>query len=363
LSHSKLRAEKICLNCGSPTPERYCPVCGQENIQSRQSVWHLVNHFFSDITHFDGKFFVTVKDLFRKPGFLSKEYMEGRRVTFLDPIRMYIFTSAFFFIIFFSMVDVASIHLGTGAENAHIGTDSERQKQIEMAEDQALSGAEDAKDSASIRRAFAFTGVEKRNRMSDSLKQSGRIMLMGNVEDYHSVEQYDSAQRALPAGKRDSWMKSILKRKGIEMSEKYKQDKVALIKAWINIFMHNFPKLLFLSLPLFALLLKLLYVRRKKFYYVDHGIFAVHLYIFSFLILLVYIVLKKIQTLSGWHWINWIEIIVLLFPFWYYYKAMRNFYGQSRGKTILKYFLLFCSSFLVQIFLLVIFFFFSILEL
>ena len=44
--------------------------------------------------------------------------------------------------------------------------------------------------------------------------------------------------------------------------------------------------MLFISLPCLHLLLKLLYVRRKQFYYVDHGIFAVHLYIFSFLILL-----------------------------------------------------------------------------
>jgi hypothetical protein len=94
--------------------------------------------------------------------------------------------------------------------------------------------------------------------------------------------------------------------------------------------------LLFLSLPLFALLLKLLYVRRKQFYYVDHGIFAVHLYIFSFLVLLIYILLKKIETLSGWHWMTWPEIFVLLFSPWYYYRAMRIFYGQGRVKTLLN---------------------------
>ncbi len=362
MSHGKVRAEKICLNCGSPVPERYCPVCGQENVEPRQSAWHLVMHFFSDITHFDGKFFITVKDLFRRPGFLSKEYRAGRRASYLDPIRMYIFTSAFFFIIFFSMVDVGNMHLGSGADNIHIATDSERRKQIEMAEFHALSNAEDAKDSAVIRRAFALAGNGSTNVLPDSLRKDG-ITLMGNDEDYRTIGQYDSAQQTLPAGKRDSWIKKILKRKGIEMNEKYKGDKGSLIKEWTNIFLHNFPKLLFLSLPLFALLLKLLYVRRKQFYYVDHGIFAVHLYIFSFLVLLIYILLKKIETLSGWHWMTWPEIFVLLFSPWYYYRAMRIFYGQGRVKTLLKYFLLFCASFLVQLFLLVIFFIFSIFEL
>src|SRR5258708_16144972 len=39
----------------------------------------------------------------RKPGFLSAEYMAGRRATYLNPIRMYVFTSAIFFLIFFSL--------------------------------------------------------------------------------------------------------------------------------------------------------------------------------------------------------------------------------------------------------------------
>src|SRR6202012_4343239 len=82
---------------------RYCHVCGQENLEPKETVWHLVQHFFNDITHFDGKFFSTVKYLLRKPGFLSREYMLGRRVTYLNPIRMYVFTSAIFFIILFSL--------------------------------------------------------------------------------------------------------------------------------------------------------------------------------------------------------------------------------------------------------------------
>lgn len=66
----------------------------------------MVLHFFSDITHFDGKFFVTVKDLFLKPGFLSREYINGRRAKYLHPVRMYVFTSAIFFLLFFSLFNI-----------------------------------------------------------------------------------------------------------------------------------------------------------------------------------------------------------------------------------------------------------------
>ncbi len=106
MSHLPQRKEKNCLNCGTTVIGKYCHVCGQENIEPKESVWHLISHFFNDITHFDGKFFTSLKDLVFRPGFLSKEYMNGKRVSYLNPIRMYLFTSFVFFLIFFSAVNV-----------------------------------------------------------------------------------------------------------------------------------------------------------------------------------------------------------------------------------------------------------------
>jgi hypothetical protein len=95
----------------------YCHNCGQENIEPKESVWHLVTHFFQDITHFDGKFFTSMKLLILKPGFLSREYMLGRRASYLNPVRMYLFTSAIFFLIFFSLykVDEKSLSVNPSA--------------------------------------------------------------------------------------------------------------------------------------------------------------------------------------------------------------------------------------------------------
>jgi hypothetical protein len=96
---------------------------------------------------------------------------------------------------------------------------------------------------------------------------------------------------------------------------------------------------------------------------VDHGIFAIHLYIFSFLVLLLLMLFGKIESISGWKWIYWIQTAIVIFPFWYYYRAMRNFYQQGRLKTIIKYILLFILSFSVQIMLFVAYLIYSILEL
>ena len=312
MSHSNIRTEKVCLNCGTETTGRYCPACGQENIEPKQTVWHLVTHFFSDITHFDGKFFSTVKDLFIKPGFLSKEYMIGRRASYLDPIRMYIFTSAFFFVIFFSFVNTNKMPKGNDLRNLY---DPELLTQ--------LAEAKTYRDSLEILKEYKRVANSFIKMSADSSRKPEHTRFF---KHYPSVESYDSIQKALPVEKKDDWLKKRVIFRILMIEQRFDRERGEFIRDLATNFIHNFPKMLFISLPVFALLLKLLYVRRKRFYYVDHGIFAIHLYIFSFLILLIYFLFNEIQTHTRWNWIGWLTAILVIFPFIYYYKAMRFFY-------------------------------------
>ncbi|MFN5427600.1 MAG: DUF3667 domain-containing protein, partial [Bacteroidota bacterium] len=99
MSNQQLRKETNCLNCGREVAERFCSHCGQENIEVRESFWQLLVHFFNDFTHFDGKFFSTIRVLLLKPGKLTREYITGKRASYLHPIRMYLFISFAFFIL------------------------------------------------------------------------------------------------------------------------------------------------------------------------------------------------------------------------------------------------------------------------
>ncbi|MCW3112565.1 MAG: hypothetical protein JWR18_961 [Segetibacter sp.] len=69
MSHFKERKEKNCLNCNAQVQGRYCQVCGQENVEPKETFGHLVTHLIYDITHLDGKFFSSLKYLLFKPGF------------------------------------------------------------------------------------------------------------------------------------------------------------------------------------------------------------------------------------------------------------------------------------------------------
>lgn len=97
MSHLKERNEKNCLNCGTTVAGRFCHQCGQENVEVKESFLQLLRHFVEDLTHFDGKLWKTLKLLLFKPGSLTKFYMDGKRASFIHPIRMYLFVSAVFF--------------------------------------------------------------------------------------------------------------------------------------------------------------------------------------------------------------------------------------------------------------------------
>ena len=104
MSHNKLRTEKNCLNCGDTVEERYCPNCGQENIELHDSALHLLIHFVQDIFHYDGKWWHTLRGLIRKPGLVAAEYLDGKRVINIQPIRFYILASTVFFLLLFYIV-------------------------------------------------------------------------------------------------------------------------------------------------------------------------------------------------------------------------------------------------------------------
>jgi hypothetical protein len=362
VSHFKERKEKNCLNCNALVAGRYCQVCGQENIEPKESFWHMVTHFINDITHFDGKFFTTTKLLLLKPGFLPREYLRGKRASYLHPIRMYIFTSAFFFLIFFSFSG------GVITEDKEV---SEKNEQL-ISNQKKIDGIDslitDTRDSVLL---FALTNQKKKyeeeNKKIDanldvlikskkekkeqpntdtankkSNRNSNSRFSFNNtyLDTLKTVEEYLTYQKSLPEEKKDSWIKKAFVKKAISLRNKYRYDTKEFIEIAKDKFFHSLPQMLFVSLPLFALILQVLYFRRKQFFYTDHGVFTIFHFIAVYILLLLNFAIGKINDLTGWAFIQYISFAIILFMLFYLYKSMRNFYQQRRGKTILKFILL-----------------------
>jgi len=383
VSHSKEREEKKCLNCGTAVEGRFCQVCGQENTEPKETFWSLISHFFNDITHFDGKFFSTVNYLIRKPGFLTAEYIKGRRASYLHPIRMYVFTSAFFFLIFFSFFNPvdqlknvkdnalelkdlteASASLKQKSATikdpdlkaaiqrsiAHIDEHAAVLHNIVLAEEQVnsarrsktkslLDSAGVKLNSPSLLPQNLLDSIAANSRQNENGQQPDIDMRGMEAFDYHSKIAYDSVQKELPAEKRDGFFKKRLVNSVVAYQARYKDDPRETRMVITEKMLHTVPQGLFVSLPLFAFILMLLY-KRRNFFYAEHAIFTIHLYCAFFLLLLVYFSIDKIQLTSGWKWLTLLKNLVVLSMFFYLYKAMRRFYQQGRGKTILKFVLL-----------------------
>ncbi len=105
----KEREEKECLNCGESLQGRYCHNCGQENIELREPIGRVFLRLFEGLTYFDSKFFKTSLPLLFKPGYLTRQYLGGKKLSFLNPVKMYFFLSFIYFLLFFWMGDSSDI--------------------------------------------------------------------------------------------------------------------------------------------------------------------------------------------------------------------------------------------------------------
>jgi hypothetical protein len=97
-------AEQACLNCGAALDGPYCRMCGQQ-----AHVHRTLGAFFHDLAHgalhFEGKLWRTLPLLFLKPGRLTREYIDGRRASYVSPIALFLFAV----FVMFAALQVAAV--------------------------------------------------------------------------------------------------------------------------------------------------------------------------------------------------------------------------------------------------------------
>lgn len=301
---------EFCLNCGTKLLDTFCQHCGQKDIPKRQTLGELLTNFISSFWSYEGKFFKTLKFLTIKPGFLATEYNAGRRESYYHPARMYVFISFIFFLLL-------SIVPGGDLKKSAFKVDfSEDEEETIATVDSIKSMADSVK--------------------TVSKKKDGDFTILG---DYSTLKAYDSVQNALPEAERNGWFIKNLSRRSIEINEKYKGKAQEFINDFRNAFFDSFSKVLFWLLPFFALLLKLLYVRRDYFYS-EHLVFSIYYYNFFYFAGSLQIIVSAIPILA---WAsNFIGFWIML----YLLFAMKRMYQQGWGKTIFKY-ILFLFSFMI----------------
>lgn len=94
-----------CLNCCAPLHGSFCAECGQRAVPPNPTVRELAGDAWSELTGYDGRIMATLRGLAR-PGFLTREYIDGRRAQYLPPVRVYLIVSLLYFLIAASAPDI-----------------------------------------------------------------------------------------------------------------------------------------------------------------------------------------------------------------------------------------------------------------
>jgi len=395
MSHHKLREEKNCLNCGATVEERFCPNCGQENSINRPSFHHLFKHFFEDLLHYDSGFWKTMKTLLFKPGIMVKEYLSGKRKTYVPPVKLYIFVS---FIAFF-LPHILSDHNAKEAEGKS-GQNMKIQKfegfkirefkkvntiekldsiQNILPENEKLDSTDYAlyksviampekldslkSISGKTQKELTTIGLGER-KIAFGFEDGKGFTFNDHYKEIKTTAQFDSIHQSLPDDKKINWLLKPLARKTIEINERGLGDGNIFNDNFFKLFMNNLPKALFFYLPVFAFLLWLFHGKRKWLYY-DHGVFT--LYYFSFLL-----ILTTFTILFNWllaildHYFdtsayiaNIVGFPVFLFSvgyaFFYFFRAHRRVYEEKRWVSRTKSFALFWINCFLLIFTLLVY--------
>jgi hypothetical protein len=273
-----------CDNCGAPVSDRYCARCGQRVEAPVHSLWHFSELALEDLTHADSRLWRTLGALLLRPGYLTREFLAGRRARYLPPVRLYLVISVVFFL---------------WAANTH---------HVRVVQ---FSDTDHGPPKAAV--APLEEGTFGALLPGESAEQHAERVCSSGVN-------YDGPwrERVQPAAHR-ACVRLVLDN-GRSLPEA---------------FMHNVPRALFIFLPLLAGVMMLMYWQPRH-YYVEHLLLFVHNHAFLFLLLLLAgLVSALLPPLSGW-----ISAAVALYIAWYAYRSMRVVYGQSRSLTLGKLVLL-----------------------
>jgi hypothetical protein len=328
----KPAGNKKCLNCGAELKGTYCHECGQKDLPKRQTTLELLSNFVSSFSNYEGKFFLTVKYLILRPGFLAQDYNAGHRERYFHPVRMYAFISFVFFLIFFSLPESPEkpddkTEL-TDEDRRELDADSLEHRR-EINKKLAAWGLDTTVVNLDSMAQTLPDSTRKGIGYSDKKRKSGFTL---TKTDFETIEAYDSAQLALPEEKRDGWLERRLTERSIELNKRYENNNDSFGKDLWKAGKEQFPKMLFFLLPVFALLLKLLYVRRNYFYS-EHLVFSIYFYNFFYFAGSLMMLAGLVASL------DWLSTVIGWGIYIYFLFSLKRMYGQGWGKTVAKFFI------------------------
>ncbi len=296
------RKSSFCRNCKLELDNffNYCPECGQENTDKRLPANLLLKDFLHNYLNLDTRFARSILPMLFKPGFLTKAYSDGQRTRYVDPLRFYVVVS----VVFFFVLNIAIAPELDKIQTENIG--------------KGLFDYRAAEDSTTQDSSITKLSLGGNNSISFNMTEMSRLMRK------HKNLPPDALSDSLNISKDRFWARLLVKQ-----TQKFMRNDASF---FIGDTIKNIPTAFTVFIPIMALLLHLLYIR-KRFFYVEHLVALINYQTFVFLLFMFFIPLVVFWGAES--------LIALFCLLMYVYLAfmLRRVYQDSWFWCLLKAFI------------------------
>src|SRR6059058_791310 len=315
-----------CENCAAPMAGPFCAQCGQHAVDYRRSFRHIIVDVLDSFLNFESKFFATIGWLIARPWHLTNQFLAGRRVRYVHPLRLYLLVS----ILFFFVINywAKSLHVDpsklSAEDRAEIAADPDIPPAVKAQVQRAL-------DSKGLTQPQAQTSPSPEATVppqpTATISPPPSATSPTRAGDFGPLVQFDKP----PSDPFEKWLERRAKEKMGEHGSK--------MALFIATLFNNLPYMMLCCIPLFAFVLKVLYVR-KRIFYIDHLVYALHIHSFAYLaiMLIVLITLGLNRSIPG-AFAGWIIAALWITFAAQVFLSIRRVYRQGWFFTVFKFFL------------------------
>lgn len=335
-----------CLNCEqtiSPN-DHFCPNCGQINNTGRISLNYYFQEYLSGFFSFDNRFFKTIIPLIFKPGKVTREFIEGKRKKYVNPFQLYLNITILFFLLIGLFSTINNFKEAQKISDVSQNNPEDLTKALDTINKLLINENAKAKtEDVETEDAFINFEFEKDSIIGNDLQPKNKKDTITNSTEKFFIKinefmKYDNEHEDvdIPTALNELDYKvnnrNIFYFSKAQNINKFIED-AAFRKSYGDHLVSKISIALFFLLPIFTLIVALLYIR-NKYHYSEHLVFVFHTQTVFFILLTFFMLFDRIFKTE---WGTSLAILLFLI---YLFIALRNFYRQGWFKTFIKYFIL-----------------------
>lgn len=358
-------ARAACENCDTALRGHYCHRCGQSAHNPLKHVGHAIEEVFESFWHLDGRIFRTLRDLW-VPGRIALNYLKGRRVGYVQPLRLFVILTLFTFFIGKLFVHVDDFGVGGGRDSAYAKATTMEEVEAVRAEQEAMIERQQAASPAAGNAGFAMAraavnaaAAQRKAELDGALTAAPTDT--GNA-GYGTFFNYTLNGKPWDADSNPIVLKGWPQFANTWLNKRLQNGNTNIQRMggktdlYMQAILTALPGALFLLMPVFALVLRIAYLPRATGY-LEHLVVALYSHCWLMMVLLATFLIAGLGTafasptfaaVSQWLYaLLWLAVPVYLL--W----MQQRVYGGNKALTVLRYLViggiyLFLVSFVVM---------------